>query len=151
MKDGSLKAEMIAEFEHQSQDTDFMARRDEEEHLQAAIRQGSYDTSDLQLMREVSELGEIVVWGHDEVPDAISDSYSKGIEEWIAMAHAVCLSRWRLSHATNSESRCTRPTASSKPPSESSTVWYQQSCKARFGGDKVIDFSSEVQCGHLLR
>lgn len=44
---------------------------------------------EVRLMEEVGEFDEVVVWGHEVVPDETEDAYSKGISEWISFAEAV--------------------------------------------------------------
>jgi ribonuclease H2 subunit C len=36
----------------------------------------------------VSSFDDMVVWGHDRVPDS-DDTFVKGIEEWISFAEAI--------------------------------------------------------------
>ncbi|EME78843.1 uncharacterized protein MYCFIDRAFT_168150, partial [Pseudocercospora fijiensis CIRAD86] len=43
-------------------------------------------------MREMEEIGkfeEIVVWGHEMVPDRREDVYCRGLEEWVGLAESV--------------------------------------------------------------
>ncbi|KAB2569303.1 Ribonuclease H2 subunit C [Lasiodiplodia theobromae] len=44
---------------------------------------------EVRLMEEVGEFDEVVVWGHEVVPDETEDAYSKGISEWISFAEAI--------------------------------------------------------------
>ena len=38
---------------------------------------------------EKAEFNEIMVWGHESLPDAEDDPYTRGIEEWIQLAEKV--------------------------------------------------------------
>lgn len=42
----------------------------------------------VRLLQQVSTFSQVVVWGHDAVPDA-DDSFVKGVQDWIAFAHAL--------------------------------------------------------------
>ncbi|KAK5006328.1 hypothetical protein LTR39_005690 [Cryomyces antarcticus] len=44
-------------------------------------------------MEENASFEEIVVWDHGAMPAETEDPYSKGVQEWIALAEAVCLSK----------------------------------------------------------
>lgn len=46
---------------------------------------------DVKVMEQKAVFDEIMVWGHEAVPDAV-DVYVKGVEEWIGFAEAVNLS-----------------------------------------------------------
>ena len=41
------------------------------------------------IVHEMATFDEITVWGHETLPEAVDDPYSKGIDEWIKLAHAV--------------------------------------------------------------
>lgn len=43
------------------------------------------------ILKDEAKFDTITVWGHDRLP-AADDSFVKGIEEWIALAEAVCIS-----------------------------------------------------------
>ena len=45
---------------------------------------------DVKILEEQSEFDEIMLWGHEALPDDIADPYVKGMEEWIAFAEQVC-------------------------------------------------------------
>jgi ribonuclease H2 subunit C len=45
---------------------------------------------DVKIMEEQSEFDHIMLWGHEALPDEVSDPYVKGMEEWIALAEQVC-------------------------------------------------------------
>lgn len=40
----------------------------------------------------LAEFDEIVVWGHHSAPDAATDAYMRGVDEWLALAEQVGLS-----------------------------------------------------------
>ena len=46
--------------------------------------------------RKVAEFDEIMIWEHGQMPDASSDPYMKGMEEWIAFAQTVSLDWCRV-------------------------------------------------------
>lgn len=54
-----------------------------------AEEEGEDERIEVRLMEEVGEFDEVVVWGHEAVPDETEDAYSKGISEWISFAEAV--------------------------------------------------------------
>jgi len=60
-----------------------MKEQDEEE--------GDEDNEELQVVEQVAAFEHVVVWNHEVVQDPLEDPYSKGIEEWIGFADAVCL------------------------------------------------------------
>jgi ribonuclease H2 subunit C len=45
------------------------------------------------IMEEQSEFEDIMIWGHESLPEEGADPYMKGIEEWIAFADQVRLIR----------------------------------------------------------
>lgn len=87
--DGSLKAEVIAEFERDSIDSDPAAMKEDEEELQDAFRKGEYDVEELHAVDELALIDRVVVWGHDDSPNETHNEYSKAVHEWIGLAHAV--------------------------------------------------------------
>jgi len=38
------------------------------------------------IMEETAEFEEVMVWGHEVLPDDAADPYVRGVEEWIAFA-----------------------------------------------------------------
>jgi ribonuclease H2 subunit C len=44
---------------------------------------------EIKVMEEHASFDEIVVWGHEALPDTSTDPYAKGIEEWIEFAGRV--------------------------------------------------------------
>jgi hypothetical protein len=44
---------------------------------------------DIVVEEESAEFDEIMVWGHESLPDAEDDPYIKGIQEWIQLAEKV--------------------------------------------------------------
>ncbi|KAK3678084.1 hypothetical protein LTR78_002179 [Recurvomyces mirabilis] len=46
------------------------------------------DSEDVKVMEQMGKFHEVVVWGHEAVPED-GDEYVKGIEEWMAFAHAM--------------------------------------------------------------
>ncbi|RDW69710.1 hypothetical protein BP6252_08730 [Coleophoma cylindrospora] len=47
------------------------------------------DVPEIGIMEEEAEFDEVMVWGHDTLPDATADPYTKGMEEWIAFAEQI--------------------------------------------------------------
>lgn len=45
---------------------------------------------DVKVMEEQSQFNEIMIWGHESLPEDTADPYMKGIEEWISFAEQVC-------------------------------------------------------------
>lgn len=45
---------------------------------------------DIGILEEQAKFGEVMVWGHETLPDESVDSYVRGVEEWIAFAKNVC-------------------------------------------------------------
>jgi ribonuclease H2 subunit C len=46
------------------------------------------EEAEVKMMEEMGKFGEVVVWGHEVVPEK-EDEYVKGVEEWIGFAEAV--------------------------------------------------------------
>lgn len=44
---------------------------------------------EVKVMEEMGRFDEMVVWGHEVLPDEGEDEYVRGVEEWIAFAEAV--------------------------------------------------------------
>jgi hypothetical protein len=44
---------------------------------------------DVGILEEQAEFDEVVVWGHEALPDENTDPYVRGVEEWIAFAEQV--------------------------------------------------------------
>ncbi len=42
------------------------------------------------IMEERAQFEEVVVWGHEVLPDGMADPYVRVMEEWIACAEQVC-------------------------------------------------------------
>lgn len=47
------------------------------------------DVPEVGIMEEQSEFEEVMVWGHEALPDDMADPYVKGMEEWISLAGKV--------------------------------------------------------------
>lgn len=45
--------------------------------------------AEVKIMEEQSSFEEIVVWGHEVVPDGMADPYVRGVEDWIGFAEQV--------------------------------------------------------------
>lgn len=58
--------------------------RKKEEELEEEEEEG------IKVLEEVATFEELVVWGHEAVPEA-DDVFVKGVEEWIRFAEAVSL------------------------------------------------------------
>ncbi|KAG9238500.1 ribonuclease H2 non-catalytic subunit-domain-containing protein [Amylocarpus encephaloides] len=44
---------------------------------------------EVKIIEEQSEFEEMVVWGHEALPDEMADPYLRGMEEWIAFAETI--------------------------------------------------------------
>jgi ribonuclease H2 subunit C len=54
------------------------------------------DEPDVKIMEEQSEFDDIMLWGHEALPDDNADPYVRGMEEWIAFAEQVCYPSLKL-------------------------------------------------------
>lgn len=52
--------------------------------------EGDEDAEPVKVLEETASFDEVVVWGHEAVPES-DDPYVRGVEEWIAFAEAVGL------------------------------------------------------------
>ncbi|KAI9857152.1 MAG: 3'-5' exonuclease [Vezdaea acicularis] len=50
---------------------------------------GDDEPEQVNILEETNTFDEIVVWGHETLPDDMDDPYVKGIEEWIPFAEAM--------------------------------------------------------------
>ncbi|KAK4574725.1 hypothetical protein LTR86_001566 [Recurvomyces mirabilis] len=50
--------------------------------------EGDDEAGDVKVMEQTGKFHEVVVWEHEAVPED-GDEYVKGIEEWMAFAHAM--------------------------------------------------------------
>lgn len=46
-------------------------------------------SEDIGVLEEQAEFDEVMVWGHEALPDESTDPYVRGVEEWIAFAEQV--------------------------------------------------------------
>jgi ribonuclease H2 subunit C len=69
-----------------------------EEKLPRAFQQGEEEAEqdedgevilEVGIIEEKAEFGEVMIWGHEVLPDAVADPYVKGMEEWVAFAEQV--------------------------------------------------------------
>ncbi|KAK0119823.1 hypothetical protein ONS95_011255 [Cadophora gregata] len=44
---------------------------------------------EVKVMEEQAGFEEIVVWGHEMIPDGMADPYVRGLEDWIAFAESI--------------------------------------------------------------
>jgi ribonuclease H2 subunit C len=51
--------------------------------------QDTEETPEVKVMEEQSEFDDLMVWGHEALPEDTSDPYVRGMEEWIAFAKEV--------------------------------------------------------------
>lgn len=51
---------------------------------------GSEEEVDVKIMEEKASFDEIVIWGHESVPED-DDAFVKGVQEWIGFAEAVSI------------------------------------------------------------
>ena len=54
------------------------------------------DEPDVKIMEEQSEFNDLMLWGHEALPDDNVDPYVRGMEEWIAFADQVCYPSLKL-------------------------------------------------------
>ena len=47
------------------------------------------DSEEARVHLRSSTFDELIVWGHEVVPDDLENPYVKGVEEWMAFAQAV--------------------------------------------------------------
>jgi ribonuclease H2 subunit C len=52
--------------------------------------QDTEEPPEVNVMEEQSKFDDIMVWGHEALPEDTSDPYVRGMEEWIAFATEVC-------------------------------------------------------------
>jgi ribonuclease H2 subunit C len=52
--------------------------------------QDTEETPEVKVMEEQSEFDDIMVWGHEALPEDAADPYVRGMEEWIVFAREVC-------------------------------------------------------------
>ena len=52
--------------------------------------EGVEEEPEVKVMEEQAMFDEIMVWGHEALPDETADQYVRGMEEWIAFAEQVC-------------------------------------------------------------
>lgn len=50
------------------------------------------EAPEVKVMDEQAEFDEIMLWGHEALPDEMMDSYVRGVDEWIGFAEQVCSS-----------------------------------------------------------
>lgn len=50
---------------------------------------GDDEPEQVNILEETNTFDDIVIWGHETLPDDMDDPYVKGIEEWIPFAEAV--------------------------------------------------------------
>jgi len=49
------------------------------------------EVPEVKIMEEQSEFEDIMVWGHEALPDDTMDPYMRGVQEWITFADQVRL------------------------------------------------------------
>ncbi len=52
--------------------------------------EGMEAEADVKIMEEQSVFDEIIIWGHEALPEDTADPYVRGIEEWISFSGQVC-------------------------------------------------------------
>jgi ribonuclease H2 subunit C len=57
---------------------------------QAEDDEDAEEVPEVKIMEEQSEFEDIMVWGHEALPDDTTDPYMRGVQEWIAFADQVC-------------------------------------------------------------
>lgn len=48
------------------------------------------DRPEVKIAEARAEFEEIMVWGHEALPEDTADPYVRGLEEWISFAEQVC-------------------------------------------------------------
>lgn len=48
------------------------------------------EVPEVKVMEEQSEFEDVMVWGHEALPEDTTDPYMRGVNEWIAFADQVC-------------------------------------------------------------
>lgn len=48
------------------------------------------EEADVKVVEEQAGFEDIMIWGHESLPDEMADPYVRGMEEWIAFAETVC-------------------------------------------------------------
>ncbi|CZT45336.1 uncharacterized protein RSE6_05639 [Rhynchosporium secalis] len=51
--------------------------------------EGGDDDVEVKIMEEQAGFEEIVVWGHEALPDGMVDPYVRGVEDWIEFAESI--------------------------------------------------------------
>lgn len=62
---------------------------EDEERGEDACDVQAAELQEVSMLEEVGEFAELMVWGHDAVPDALDDPYMRGVREWVAFAGDV--------------------------------------------------------------
>lgn len=52
------------------------------------------EVPEVKIMEEQATFDQVIVWGHETLPDETADPYVRGMEEWIAFAEHVCSLRY---------------------------------------------------------
>lgn len=52
--------------------------------------EGAEEEPEVKVMEEQSDFDEIMIWGHEAVPEDAADPYVKGMDEWIGLSQQVC-------------------------------------------------------------
>ena len=65
-------------------------KRRDEENEENRKKEEELEEEGIKVLEEVATFEELVVWGHEAVPEA-DDVFVKGVEEWIRFAEAVSL------------------------------------------------------------
>lgn len=73
-----------------------MEEGDEDDEMEDGVQSASLEEVDVKIMETTSMFDEVVVWGHEMLPDD-EDVYVKGLEEWIGFASAI--------HSTDSSTK----------------------------------------------
>lgn len=73
-------------------------RQSEDDEDDEDMSEEEVQADPVKILKEEAKFDMVTVWGHDRLP-AADDNFIKGIEEWIAFAEAVCISRDSLPKA----------------------------------------------------
>jgi ribonuclease H2 subunit C len=47
------------------------------------------EAAEVGIIEERATFDEIIIWGHEAMPDNLTDPYVKGLEEWISFSEKV--------------------------------------------------------------
>lgn len=87
---GAEAGESIVEKLRRMEEGDQVFDAEDEERMMGGIEKEEEDDVRVGVVMEKGRFEEVVVWGHESVPDD-EDAFVKGVEEWIGFAEGVGL------------------------------------------------------------